>query len=182
MKTRTRAWRVWVSERAQVDMLEASVAAHPLETGGILVGVIGRTGKSGNRPWVTHAVAVASRKSGLAHYELPAQARVRAVMQLRKGDSRLGYLGDWHSHPANVDPSWTDVSAIESISISGDCPRPLLFVIRRAQGGYVIDARQWTGASLRHLQVCDAGPLPRPHRRRGLRQVLSVFRGVRLAA
>jgi proteasome lid subunit RPN8/RPN11 len=156
------AWRVWVSEQARADLLTAAAAGHPNETGGVLVGVLGHLHGGRRRPWVTHAVEVASRRSGRTHYELPAHARERAVTKLRRRDRRLGYLGDWHSHPIDVDPSGTDANSIESISLTGDCQRPLLFVARRANGTYEIDARQWTGASLRKLQVVHAGPLASP--------------------
>jgi proteasome lid subunit RPN8/RPN11 len=152
-------WRVWVGEQARADLTKAAAAAHPDETGGVLVGVLGQLHGGRRRPWVTHAVKVASPRSGRTHYELPAQARERVVTKLRRHDARLGYLGDWHSHPVNVDPSHTDATSIESISVTGDCARPLLFVVCRANGGYEIDARQWTGASLRQLHVVDAGPL-----------------------
>ena len=154
------AWRVWVSEQARADLLTAAAAGHPNETGGVLVGVLGHLHGGRRRPWVTHAVQVASRRSGRTHYELPARARERVVTKLRRHDPRLGYLGDWHSHPINVDPSGTDANSIESISLTGDCQRPLLFVVRRMNGTYRVDARQWTGASLRKLQVIDAGALP----------------------
>lgn len=156
--TKARAWRVWVSEKARGAMVTAATTAHPRETGGVLVGV--RAGRLGaGRPWVTHAVEVPSPRSGATHYELPASARERVVKRLRKADARLGYLGDWHSHPINIDPSGIDVASVASISTTGDCPNPLLFVLRRVNGGYEIDCRQWTGASLRPLRVLDAGPL-----------------------
>jgi hypothetical protein len=162
------AWRAWLSEEPRAAIMKAAEEAHPRETGGVLVGVVAER-RGATRPWVTHAVEVRSRKSGWAHYELPAGARERAVKGLRKFDPRVGYLGDWHSHPMDVGPSCTDAISIASISGTGDCPRPLLFVIRHMSEGYDIDARQWTGASLRHLNVMEAGPLPlqeRPPRRR----------------
>lgn len=155
------AWRVWVCDQARSALIEAAAEAHPNEIGGVLVGVIGHVDGGRGRPWVTHAVRVESHKRGRAHYELPARARELAINQMRKHDPRLGYLGDWHSHPINVAASGTDTSSVEAISVSGDCPRPLLFVIRRTNGTYAIDARQWTGASLRRLQVVGAGPLVR---------------------
>lgn len=162
-----RAWRVWVSEAAREDMIRAAAAAHPSETGGVLVGVVLGRGRGAGRPWVTHAVEVRSKKSGPGHYELPARARERVVTRLRKNDPRLGYLGDWHSHPANLDPSRTDADSMASASVTGDCRRPLLLVLRRAADGYQIDARQWTGAALRRLQIRCSGPLLRASRVRG---------------
>lgn len=156
------AWRVWVSDGAREIMIEAAAAAHPSETGGVLVGVVLARGPGAGRPWVTHAVQVPSRKSGPGYYELPAGARERAVKRLRMNDPRLGYLGDWHSHPADIDPSSTDAHSMASVSVTGDCARPLLLVVRRNGEGYRIDSRQWTGATLRQLQIRSSGPLPRP--------------------
>lgn len=164
------AWRLWLSDTAREDMTRASAAAHPSETGGALVGVVLGRGRGAGRPWVTHAVEVRSKKSGLGHYQLPTGARERVVTRLRKKDPRLGYLGDWHSHPVDLDPSRTDADSMASVAVTGDCRRPLLLVLRRAADGYRIDARQWTGAGLRRLQVRGSGPLLRasgvrgPHR------------------
>lgn len=152
-------WRVWLSETAWDALIAAAKAANPEETGGVLVGVVLAGGEGAGRPWVTNAVEVPSRNKGRSHYELPAGARHRVVRKLRKSDSRLGYLGDWHSHPSDVGPSPTDIDSIESASLEGDCPRPLLFLVRRGRQRYRIDAHQWTGKSLRRLQVRAAGSL-----------------------
>ncbi len=149
----------WLSDTAREDMIKAAAAAYPNETGGILVGVVVGSDPAARRPWVLHAVEVPSRKSGPGHYRLPRGARPRVVMRLRKTDGRLGYLGDWHSHPADIDPSPTDSDSMASASASGDCDRPLLFVARRVGDGYEIDARQWTGAALQQLELCESGPL-----------------------
>jgi len=158
MKLPNRAWRVWISEEARSAMAAASARAHPHETGGVLVGVLAN-GLGAGRPWVTNAIEIPSPEAGPRHYELPTGARGRTVRRLRNQDARLGYLGDWHSHPINVSPSGRDAASIASISVSGDCPRPLLFVLRRMKDSYEIDGRQWTGASLRRMRILDAGPL-----------------------
>lgn len=155
----TGAWRIWVSEAAREDMINAAAAVHPREAGGVLIGVSLGGSRAGGRPWVTHAVEVRSRKSGPVYYELPVGARQRTVMRLRRDDPRLGYLGDWHSHPADIEPSGTDASSVALAAASGDLPRPLLFVVRRVDDGYQIDARQWTGSNLRRLQIRSSGPL-----------------------
>lgn len=149
----------WLSDTAREDMIKAAAAAHPNETGGILVGVVVGSDLTLTRPWVLHAVEVPSRKSGPRHYQLPRGARQRVVLRLRKTDGRLGYLGDWHSHPGDIDPSPTDSESIASAGASGDCDRPLLFIARRVGDGYEIDARQWTGAALDRIEVCGSGPL-----------------------
>ena len=128
---------------------------HPRETGGVLIGVL-----AWGRPWVTHAKEISPLRSSNTYFELPSGARNRAVVQLRKKDSRLGYLGDWHSHPCDVDPSGVDRATMARLALDGDCRYPLLFIVRRTRDKYEIDPRQWTGASLRRLRIIEAGPLP----------------------
>src|SRR3989442_1604254 len=78
-------------------MREAAVHAHPRETGGILLGVW-----TEGRPWVTHACELRSPDAGPAHYVLPAGATCNLVEQMQRIDSRVGYLGDWHTHPIDA--------------------------------------------------------------------------------
>jgi proteasome lid subunit RPN8/RPN11 len=165
MKSRHVSRTVWVSEDASSNMLKAAATAHPLETGGVLIGVLGRI-RGRWRAWVTHAVEVRSDSGASTRYELPVGARLKCVKRARQTDARLGYLGDWHAHPADVGPSSADVLTIGRIAISGDQPQPLLFIVRRTDESYVIDARQWTGSELRRLHTSSAGPLSQPTRSR----------------
>jgi proteasome lid subunit RPN8/RPN11 len=181
-----RPWRMWLSEKAEWQMVEAASAIHPRETGGVLVGVL-----VGGRPWVAEAVHIPSQHSTHTTYELPTGARRRAVEHSRSRDPRVGYLGDWHSHPADVEPSRTDSGSMALVAVDSDagCDRPVLLVLRRRDEGYALDARQWTGASLRRLRVVLAGPLPPVDsgrvsptrgsaklRRRGLRKITAAVR------
>jgi proteasome lid subunit RPN8/RPN11 len=157
---RSGVWRVWITDDARENMIKAATSAHPKETGGVLVGVVLGRGRGAGRPWVTHAVDVPSKKRSPNQYQLPSGARQRVVERLRKTNALLGYLGDWHSHTADIDPSPKDADSMASASVTGDSRRPLLFVVRRRVDGYNIDARQWTGAALRRLQIHGSGPLP----------------------
>jgi hypothetical protein len=133
----------------------------------VLAGVV-----AGGRPWITHVRTVRPRRDMFSFYELPGGERERAVRSLRRLDPRLGYLGDWHSHPADVGPSPTDRESMRTIGRSGDLPRPLLVVVRRSETIYTLDARQWTGRALRPLRVVAAGDLPPLNpRRRSLRRI-----------
>lgn len=173
-------WRVWLSETAESTIKDAAQSAHPRETGGVLIGVL-----TGSRPWVTHAVHVPSPTSTSTSYEIPAGARRRAVDRARRFDPRVGYLGDWHSHPADVDPSTCDERTMAKVAADpyAYCTMPLLFVLRRVSDGYWVDARQWTGRSLRALQILRAGPLaagaPARPTRRKLRRITKALRGRR---
>ena len=111
MRREARAPRAWLSESAAVDITTASAAAHPMETGGVLLGVY----TEGERPWVVRAVTIESTNAGGARYEPPAGARPRYVDEARTIDPRLGYLGDWHSHPADAGASDTDVATMRSL-------------------------------------------------------------------
>jgi proteasome lid subunit RPN8/RPN11 len=156
--------RLWLSEQAAADIRAAAAAAHPVETGGVLLGVyVGR-----RRPWVVRAVVVPSMRAGHTSYELPPGARPTAVDAARRIDNRLGYLGDWHAHPRDADPSSTDVATMCDLAEDHDarCPHPVLLIARRTPAGYRLDARQLARRKLRKLRVIAAGGLPRAHRKR----------------
>jgi len=156
--------RLWLSQRAAANIRRASDAAHPNETGGLLLGVyVGR-----RRPWVVQAVVVPSLYAGSTSYELPAGARPKAVDAARRMDKRLGYLGDWHAHPRDVGPSSADQATMRGLA--GDqearCPHPVLLIARRTPVGYRLDARQLARRKLRELRVIAAGGLPPADRMR----------------
>jgi Prokaryotic homologs of the JAB domain len=151
-------WRAWLTETARLNLEEAAAAAHPKETGGILVGVH----TAGSRPWIVHAVEIPSKNSGGAHYVVPARRRRQIVERLRKQhDLRLGYVGEWHSHPLDVGASPTDLDSIRAIADDHDsgCPRPVLLIARRVRGSYVLDARQLDRRSFQPLDLIAAGTL-----------------------
>lgn len=149
----------WLSEDAGDLMLRAATAACPNETGGILVGVRVR-----RRPWITHAVAIPSKNGGAGHYTLEGHARQSAVDTIRAVDHRVGYVGEWHSHPADVPPSRQDLRAIARLSHDpgAECPHPVLILVRRNGGNWVIDAREWRMSCAKRLRLIAAGGLPRP--------------------
>lgn len=156
---RFRRPRCWLSEEAEDEIRRASREGHPNEAGGVLIGVYVRR----RRPWIVRAVTVPSEKPGRAHYVLPADARPRAVDEARKHDRRLGYIGDWHSHPADADPSETDVKTMRELAADTEgkkCPHPVLLIARRAGKDYRIDARQLRTRSLERMRVIAAGGLP----------------------
>lgn len=150
-------WRAWLCETAMETIIEAASRMHPRETGGVLVGVL-----VGTRPWVTNAAEVETGNSSGSYYELPAEARERVVSRLRREDGRLGYLGDWHSHPADLEPSHTDLESVARVARDPEAgsERPLLLLARRVDGQYRLDARQASGVGMRPLRLIATGPLP----------------------
>jgi proteasome lid subunit RPN8/RPN11 len=157
--SRTARPRLWITESAAASTRAAAQRAHPAETGGVLLGVY----VAGARPWIVEAVTVPSAVASGTYYELGRDERPAAVDEARARDARLGYIGDWHSHPADVGPSTVDASTMRHLGadLAAGCPHPVLIVARRgARGAYDLDARQLARWRLRRLQVIMAGALP----------------------
>ena len=147
----------WITEEAKELLFEASAASHPLETGGIVAGVLVE-----GRPWITHVKEIPSQVSGHSSYMLPAGKTSPAVAALRASDPRVGYLGDWHSHPANVGASSLDLRTLRRSSQDNDAHAPLLVVVRRDKlGSYALDVHAWARIRSRRVHLADSGPLPR---------------------
>lgn len=165
---RVRRPRLWISETAIAVIDTAARDTHPHEAGGVLLGVLTERG----RPWITEAVAVPSARLGRSSYELPVDARPKAADAARVRDNRLGYIGDWHSHPADVGPSDTDLETMKQIARDPDaaCPHPVLLVARRTTDGYRLDGHQLARRKLRRLRVITAGGVTQSCRRRGRRR------------
>jgi len=78
----------------------------PRETGGLLLGY-----RDGLDVHIVDAIEVGDASAGRSHYVLRHAARERALAEYLNAlppGSPVGYVGTWHSHPANVGPSWTD--------------------------------------------------------------------------
>ena len=145
---------VYMSESAAQSILSASSLSHPVETGGVLIGV-----RAGTNIWVTHAVELASRARGPASYEIPEGATKAMVREFRTQDGRLGYVGDWHSHPMNLRASAIDrATAIRTGKHLRQ--QTLLLVARRWGGSYELDVYQVRGLALRECSITFAGDLP----------------------
>ena len=137
-------------------MTAAAVRAHPHETGGILVGVY-----LDGQPWVTTAIEIETLDRGRHHYKIPAGATQPAVHIARKADRRLGYLGDWHSHPHDVGPSPTDLASLALISMRHPrTPNATLVVVRNTTRGYILDGRRIVAVAPRTCQLRLTGDLP----------------------
>lgn len=137
-------------------MTTAAARAHPDETGGILVGV-----HLDGQPWVTAAIEIDSPDRGRHHYKIPSGTTQPAVRVARGGDPRLGYLGDWHSHPSDVGPSTTDLTTLAIFSLKHPrTPNPTLIVVRSTAHGYRLDARRIATISPRPCTLRFTGNLP----------------------
>ncbi len=133
--------------------MAAALGAHPNEAGGILVGV-----RAADRPWITHALEIPGASAGATHYVLPGGVTRPLVRRVRRVDKRLGYLGEWHVHPANVGPSGTDRDTLRSISEKS--PESILVIARHASCGYLLEARILRKSRLVALNIVQTGALP----------------------
>jgi len=150
---------VLLSESAEHTIRQAAKQAHPAETGGVLLGVWAR-----GRPWVTQAMVIAPEQPSPNRYVLPSGATHTAVARGRQHDSRIGYLGDWHVHPADIDVSPIDESTMKALT--PDNPRaarsPVFLIARRRSSDYELEAFEWRHDRRRQLSVLRAGGLPAP--------------------
>lgn len=138
-----------LSEAAAATMKNAAAASHPIETGGVLVGVY-----VDGLPWVTQAIQIPSTERGHSNYLIPGGATRPAVLAARQDDARLGYLGDWHTHPADVGPSPKDLASLALVSYRRPRrPNPTMVVVRRHEDGYTLDARRMVGLQARICAV-----------------------------
>lgn len=150
--------RLLITETTHTALTAAASRAHPCETGGILIGVY-----ADEHPWVTAAVEIESKDRGHAHYRIPAGTTRNAVLAARTHDDRLGYLGDWHSHPRDLGPSSTDIATLGLISVRHPLrPNPTQIVVRRTGECYVLDARRFIAFAARECSISLTGDLPRP--------------------
>lgn len=152
--------RLLLAESAYDQMKAAATASHPNETGGILLGIY-----CNGTPWVTACVELPPTNPARARYRIPGGATQPTVQEAREHDERLGYLGDWHSHPANIGPSGTDMASLAYISVRHPLqPNPTSIVLRRVAERYEIDARRITHVHPRTCAVELTGDLPSPNR------------------
>jgi proteasome lid subunit RPN8/RPN11 len=144
-----------LAETAHTLILRAAELAEPFEAGGLLLGV-----HQGKRLWVTHALIVPSGRTSPSHYELPAGVTRTLVTCARLVDARLGYVGEWHSHPANQRPSQTDANTIMSLDPSPDGRSPLLLLARKGPKGYKVEGYRWSKRFRYSPSLRKTGDLP----------------------
>jgi hypothetical protein len=123
---------------AAVEQLQAwAEAAAPHETGGILLGMLGD-----GRRWVTAVREIPSAHPKRDRYQVPANVTNGIVLEARLLDPRVGYLGDWHSHPADSGASGIDLATYLRLlrhALSRAETTPLLVVVRRDADGWQLD-------------------------------------------
>jgi len=100
--------------------------AVPLETGGILVGWWE------DRAAVLHDfLLVPDRKAGHYQYLRSHRAAEAVLREYLDGceDTRVGYIGEWHTHPAPQPPSTIDRAALAAIVSRSRAPAALVVLM-----------------------------------------------------
>lgn len=147
--------RVLLAETAAAALRRHARGSHPTETGGILLGV-----RTDGHPWITRAIEIPSPDCGRSHYRLPAGTTRAAVADARRDDPRIGYLGEWHSHPADVGPSPTDRNTMLRLALRHPRTGLVLIVVRRGPDGHWLDVRELRFPLLSTREAISTGDLP----------------------
>lgn len=133
------------AERAEVDMPVVRISRQALalasrhaieagskELGGILVGWWEGTGTA----VVYDLLIVPDTGAGQTHYKRKHHGAQEILNHYRDGldDHRVGYIGEWHSHPAPQQPSGTDRATLTSITRrSGSAVVLVVFSVERGE-------------------------------------------------
>jgi len=115
---------VRLSEQAITLAERHAIEAAPNELGGILVG----WWEGRDTAVVQELLLVPDYQAGRSHYER-GHSHAQAILDayVRSGDDpRLGYIGEWHSHPAPQPPSSVDRSALAAIVRQAHSPVALV--------------------------------------------------------
>lgn len=90
-----------------------AVEAHPFETGGILIGW-----HEDDTIVVTHVLQVGDHRVSRHDYVRNDKAAQAALDDFRctSPDANIGYVGEWHSHPAQQPPSQTDYGTLRDLA------------------------------------------------------------------
>lgn len=149
--------RVFIAEWVADELKAMAEAARPLETGGVLVGVL-RDGE----PWITNAVQVVDERSTRASFEIPKGVTPIAVEAAQAADPRVGYIGDWHSHPANASASPTDKKTLGREARRRTRPKKVpavMIVVRDAGPDWCLDVLRDRGSGPAAAEVVLTGPI-----------------------
>lgn len=146
-----------VSERAQEVIRRAAGKANPNETGGVLLGAV-----VDRRAVVAEAVEIRDLDATPISFRIREGAIREAVEQSRKRDPRLGYLGEWHSHPLGSGPSPKDTVMMLTIAEEGEVESPVLILVHPHEDvGKDLLAFSTTNAGLRPAEIETSGGLPK---------------------
>lgn len=149
--------RAWITEAARRTLIEAAQQSAPNESGGILIGVL-RDGDA----WIVMAVEVEDPSRGRSRFVIPEGVTPAVVEITRQIDIRFGYVGDWHSHPADLPASPTDKDTLAKSARRrrADTQPLVLIVVRASRDGWSVEALCDAGAGPEAIELRLTGALP----------------------
>lgn len=137
-------------------MVGAAMALHPNETGGILIGLLDDAGV----PCITEVVELRPTKPSPHRFQVAEGQTTVAVDAARTRDPRVGYLGEWHSHPSDQPASPTDSATMAKLAAHPDTGNPVLFVLRPTGADQItIDAHVSVDGGLLPAPLVEVGPI-----------------------
>jgi integrative and conjugative element protein (TIGR02256 family) len=141
-----------LAEDAEREMVDLAKRAYPFETGGIMLGVF-----SDALPWITAIEEVPQRRPQRNRFKIPSGVTHRIVDRYREHDPQTGYIGDWHSHPADASLSSVDRMTLASLVVSRKSR--LLAVVRLATEEWAVELWRCRLLSSERCAVVVTGPL-----------------------
>lgn len=104
LEAESQGWRVVLSRGSQQKLVELRQAALPRETGGIIVGFVDQVTQS---IFVVDVLPEPRDSSGTcASFVRGTESVMQTLEEIQERTANVvGYLGEWHSHPANHSPA-----------------------------------------------------------------------------
>lgn len=115
------------------------------------------------RPVVTGVIEIPDTDATETRYRIPEGAAQAAVAAARERDARVGYVGEWHSHPSGEGPSPLDVAAMLALDADGDMTDPILVLVEPSTTAHGrLDAFVTRNGRVTPASICSTGELPGP--------------------
>lgn len=146
-----------VSESAAADLVDCSERSAPAETGGILIGTT-----IGGRTTVASIVEINDQQATNDSYRIADGVVAGFVADASSSDDRLGYVGEWHSHPGGAPISTTDRASMMSIASQPDSPGPVLLLARHDPSGWEIEGYRATDVAVYRVALEERGEIQKP--------------------
>lgn len=126
-----------ITRSALVAAEQAAYSRIPRETGGILIGF-----RSASDVYITDVVEVADDHSTGCRFVLREESREKALTRyLREAppECPFGYVGSWHSHPAQVGASSRDMKTLRQEARSAPDLVAMMVLMQASNSAWVVE-------------------------------------------